>query len=133
MINDAAARINELRREGLGYKRIAARLELPVNTVKSYIRRHPMEAPALAREERCLNCGGLIQQNPGRKEKKFCSDRCRMAWWNTHPEAVQRKTFYEITCACCGQTFQSYGNNARKYCSRSCYDRSRMKGGVGNV
>ena len=29
----------------------------------------------------CKNCGGKLEHTPGRKPKKFCSDKCRMAWW----------------------------------------------------
>ena len=34
-------KIHKLRQEGLGYKKIAAALALPVNSVKTYLRRHP--------------------------------------------------------------------------------------------
>ena len=34
-------RIHKLRQEGLGYKKIAAALDLPVNSVKTHLRRHP--------------------------------------------------------------------------------------------
>ena len=30
---------------------------------------------------KCEYCGIRIEQEPGRKAKKFCSDKCRTAWW----------------------------------------------------
>ena len=132
MTNEEAVKIEELQREGQGYKKIALLLNLPVNTVKSYIRRHPVEQATTAPTQGCLNCGTPLLQKPGKKEKKFCSDRCRMAWWNAHPERVNRKAFYAATCAHCGREFKAYGNRGRKYCSRLCFDQARVKGGPTN-
>lgn len=134
MTNEESLKIEELQREGHGYKKIALMLDLPVNTVKSFIRRHPVNQPtAPALQARgCLNCGSPVVQIPGKKEKKFCSDRCRMAWWNAHPERVNRKAFYAATCAHCGREFKAYGNRGRKYCSRLCFDQARVKGGPTN-
>ena len=54
--------INNYRRQGLGYKKIAAIMELPPNSVKTFIRRHPLEEDACG----CLNCGAPIEQTPHR-------------------------------------------------------------------
>ena len=43
---------------------IAGETGLPVNTVKSYLRRHPVEAQSV-----CLQCGKSVIQAPHRKEK----------------------------------------------------------------
>ena len=123
MASKKTSEILELRRQGLGYKTIAAITGYSVNTVKSTCRSHPP-----LNEKVCLQCGAKIEQLPHRKEKKFCSDKCRMAWWNSHPEAVNRKAVYHFTCAQCGQPFDSYGNDHRKYCSRACYAEARRKG-----
>ena len=80
---------------------IAIALGLSVNTVRSYIRRHP---PEDAVRIGCRRCGKPILQVKGRKAKYFCSDRCRNAWWNAHPEQVQRKAYYRLTCEYCGKT-----------------------------
>jgi len=29
----------------------------------------------------CQNCHKPLKHFPGRKQKKFCCDKCRMAWW----------------------------------------------------
>ena len=106
---------------------IAIALELSVNTVRSYIRRHP---PKDAVQVGCRQCGKPVLQTKGRKAKYFCSDRCRNAWWNAHPEKVQRKAYYRLTCQFCGKEFVSYGNKNRKYCSRLCYADARRSRSV---
>ena len=74
-----------LRRQGQGYKRIAQSLNLPLNTVKSFCRRNEIQ-PVDSDVAHCLFCGAQIEQTSGRKEKRFCSDKCRSQWWNAHPE-----------------------------------------------
>ena len=113
-------KIRELQMQGNGYKKIAKMLGISENTVKSYCRRHPAE-------DSCLQCGRALSHTPDKKRKKFCSDKCRLAWWNTHKEFVKKKTFYTLTCQHCGQIFESYGNNKRKFCSRTCFNDSRRK------
>ena len=123
MATDKSMEIMKFRQQGLGYRRIAAVTGYSLNTVKSVCRR----AAEQQEEKVCLQCGAKVEQPPHRKEKKFCSDKCRAAWWNSHPERVNRKAFYHLVCAHCGQPFESYGNQNRKYCSRRCYDDSRRK------
>ncbi len=123
MATEKSIEIMEYRRQGVGYKRISALTGYPLNTVKSVCRRSQETS-----HKRCLQCGAKIEQPPHRKEKKFCSDKCRMAWWKAHPERVERKAFYHMVCAQCGKSFDSYGNSRRKYCSRSCYNEARRKG-----
>ena len=106
---------------------IALALGLSVNTVRSYIRRHP---PKDAVQVGCRQCGKPVMQVKGRKAKYFCSNRCRNAWWNAHPEKVQRKAYYRLTCQFCGKEFVSYGNKNRKYCSRLCYADARRSRSV---
>ena len=124
MATDKSMEIMKFRQQGLGYRRIAAVTGYSLNTVKSVCRR----AAEQQEEKVCLQCGAKVEQPPHRKEKKFCSDKCRMAWWEAHPERLNRKAFYHLVCAHCGQPFDSYGNDRRKYCSRACYDAARRKG-----
>ncbi len=109
---------------------IAIALGLSVNTVRSYIRRHP---PKDTVEVGCRQCGKPVMQHKGRKAKYFCSDRCRNAWWNAHPEKVQRKAYYRLACRFCGKEFVSYGNKNRKYCSRLCYADARRSHSVSDT
>ena len=84
-----------MRRDGAGYGRIAAKLSISINTVKSFCRRHSLAAKPSASV--CEQCGRLVEQNPGRKQKRFCSDSCRNKWWNAHLELVKRKAGYHFT------------------------------------
>ena len=113
--------INALRLAGVKPAEIALRLGLPASTVRTHIRRHPEIPNTIV----CPTCGKRVVQGTGGRRKKYCSDRCRMAWWNSHPEDILRKAYYTLTCQHCGREFESYGNQKRKYCSRACYDAAR--------
>ena len=143
MTNEQKTVVESLRSQGLGYKRIATQTGISVNTVKSYLRKYgsaavEQDAPAIIpepvpetaadRQFLCRYCGKPVAQNPGRKEKKFCSDSCRTLWWNSHLELVKRKAIYHFTCPACGRDFTAYGNAHRKYCSHSCYIEDRFGG-----
>ena len=118
-------KIMSLQRQGFGYKKIAAELTLPVNSVKSFCRRHPIVEQS-SDEANCLCCGIAVEQHPGRKQKKFCSDLCRQLWWKDHPEKVQRSEKHAYTCPQCGANFTSK-NYGRVYCSRGCFAQARRK------
>lgn len=127
MTKQEIATLNLMRSHDKSAADIAIALGLSVNTVRSYIRRHP---PKDAVQVGYRQCGKPILQAKGRKAKYFCSDRCRNAWWNAHPEKVQRKAYYRLTCQFCGKEFVSYGNRKRKYCSRLCYADARRSRSV---
>ena len=113
--------LNNLRLKGYQPSAIAVVLGIPPGTVRSYIHRHP----DIPNTKSCKHCGKAVLQNAVGKEKKFCSDKCRMAWWNSHQDSVNRKAYYTLTCKNCGKEFESYGNKKRKYCSRECYTAAR--------
>lgn len=128
--------IKSMREYGFGYARIAKRLGMSVNTVRSYCRRNHLMSEDIqpvvpvepgARKCFCKGCGVPVAQNPGRKAKLFCSDSCRTMWWNSHPELVNRKAYYNFTCKYCKKPFTAYGNSKRKYCSRACALADRYK------
>ena len=132
MTNDEKQIIKKLRAEGLGYKSIAAVLKIPVGTVRSFCRREGFDG--LIREIKelpCLWCGSPVVQNPKRKQKKFCSDKCRYKWWNAHPEKLNKcsDSFHKHNCKCCGKEFVHYGRTNGKYCSHECYIKDRFNGG----
>ena len=143
MTNEQKTVVESLRSQGLGYKRIAAQTGISANTVKSYLRKYApvaveQEVPVISPESAvvissdiqpvCRQCGKPVAQNPGRKEKKFCSDSCRTRWWNNHLDLVKRRAIYHFTCPTCGRDFSAYGNAHRKYCSHSCYIEDRFGG-----
>ena len=123
MTNEQRMIVSALRAQGMGYGAIARKVGISENTVKSFCRRNAQKEDKLtvtgADEHWCLCCGAPVAQNVGRKEKKFCSDKCRNKWWNAHLDKVD-----------CGKTFSVYGQAARKYCSHACYIRHRFGGGA---
>ena len=116
-------RISSLKQQGKSAAAIAEALHLPLNTVKSYLRRHPGTEDSHI----CPQCGKAVAQNKGRKEKRFCSDRCRMEWWSSHQSEMNKKAYYTLVCPQCGKEFVSYGNQGRKFCNRECYGKHRRK------
>ena len=127
--------IISLREQGYGYATVAGAVGLKKDTVVAFCRKHGLTGTKAENDrialdaDFCPQCGTLLKQTPGRKRVKFCSDKCRIAWWNSHPEKVNRKATYSFTCAHCGVPFTAYGNSTRKYCSHSCYIADRFKGG----
>lgn len=127
MTDEQKKKLIALRRDGVGYGQIAVAVNISINTVKSFCRRHGLVTKAVASV--CEQCGRPIEQNPGRKRKRFCSDSCRNKGWNTHLELVKRKAVYTFTCPNCGKEFSVYGNSHRKFCSHACYIEYRFGGG----
>ena len=132
MTDKQKEQIKALRQRGMGYIRVAQALGISENTVKSFCRRNKLTGEVkqgkLA-EHFCCYCGIPVTQNPHRKEKKFCSDKCRMKWWNVHADKLNKKTIYSYTCPHCSKAFEVYGNSNRKYCSHACYIADRFQGG----
>lgn len=116
-------RVVELRRRGNSYGDIAEATGTSRNTVKSICRRASI-LDATDAVSGCEQCG--VDLPEGAKARRFCSTECRLAWWHTHPERLNRKAIYEFTCAHCGSPFTAYGNAGRKYCSHACYVRHRF-------
>lgn len=128
----------KLRSEGLGYVKIAREIGVSENTVKSFCRRNAkaeaktdmIHVRKIPQKHFCLQCGTEVEQTAGRKEKKFCSDRCRRKWWNAHPNEVHRRKMHQHKCLACGREFEVYGSSKRKYCSHECYIKARFRGGA---
>ena len=125
--------IAEMRHAGTAISKIADILGISRNTVKSYCKRHNIDVGGTLSYQigdvtLCEQCGKEITQNSLKRYKRFCSDKCRNKWWNTHPNLVTRKAFYEHTCKHCGKPFSAYGNARRKFCSHECYIAERFGG-----
>lgn len=135
MTNEQKQEILSLRKQGLGYMKIAQKLGISQNTVKSYCRRNSLIKPEqiakaapveVATEHFCQQCGIPVKQNDKRKLKKFCSDKCRMIWWNSHRYMIRYGKSAEIICLNCHKAFRAY--SGRKYCSHGCYIQHRFGG-----
>lgn len=125
--------IKIFRESGVSYGEISKILNISIDTVKSFCRRNSLTGYKGSKREDivvkpCEECGLPVIQNPGRKTKRFCTDKCRMNWWNSHPDKVIHKKIYAIKCCYCGKEFNSNGRKDRKYCSHECYAKARTKG-----
>lgn len=131
--------IHEMRRLGCTYRHIAHALILREGTVKTYCVRatkkglispSPSTTPSM-----CKQCGKEIVQQPKRKKKIFCSQKCSQKWWNSHIYMVDQrsKALYHFVCTSCGKSFTAYGNPKRKYCSHECYINTRYYSECDNV
>lgn len=128
-------RITRLRGEGKSYGAIATLLGISASKVKSYCIRHELGGArsSVGRHTAkggCEQCEAPVQQLPGRKHKRFCSDACRMKWWAAHRDQMTQKTTHTFTCRKCGRTFEVYGITQRSYCNRECY--AAFRTGRGN-
>lgn len=134
MTDNLKQSIREMRGSGIGYKKIAQSLDLPVGTVKSFCRRESITATetTVYDENHCRHCGKPLIQKSKVKRRKFCSDQCRVRWWTEHPcsKNGDPKSSHEAKCENCGKTYTVYGNTHRKYCSHECYVEARFGGNV---
>lgn len=118
--------ITELWEQKLGYRKISKIVGISENTVKSFCNKE-RNIPE-RKKDACKECGKPLKQTKGKKRKIFCSDKCRMKWWNNHREQLNKKKTRELMCPGCGKPFPVYGNVKRKYCSHECYIRDRFGG-----
>ena len=118
-------KIRYLRGEGLGYKAIASRLDLTVDTVKSYCKRSGLNGVAAENADNtCRQCGAVLEHTPGVKKRRFCSDQCGRTWWNCHAFLREPNEKYQCVCGFCGRVFHNQ-IKGRKYCGHPCYIKAR--------
>lgn len=116
--------ILKYKQEGLSYSELSAMFKLPLGTVKSLYSR------ALQKYEQqgvCKACGVAISYTKGKKRKIFCSDACRLQWWNHNRHLLASKATITKQCAHCGEVFRSQNYRHRKYCSHHCYVAARYQ------
>ena len=122
--------VMRMRSNGLGYTEIARLLGLSVNTLKSFGRRYDVPSPdILPRKDShsisdCKQCGAALTQTPKHRQKSFCSDRCRYAWWEQNRALA--KNAKPTLCLSCGKPF--FSRKPRKYCNHNCYVAARFGG-----
>lgn len=122
MTSEQKQEISAMQQAGLGYSKIAKVIGVSENTVKSYCRR---QKTIIVSEiiDLCAQCGMPIDKSK-RSSRRFCSDACRIKWWNKHPKADLP---YKEHCAYCGNEMLMRRKNERKYCSHRCYISDRYK------
>ena len=118
MTNPQTEQILMMKARGYGYKKIAKELDISENTVKSVLRRK-------SDASRCKNCGAVLYNTSGHRQKIFCSGKCRYAYWRKNASS---KGTVKSVCLNCGAEFSDYSYRHRKYCSHSCYISNRYKG-----
>ena len=118
--------ILEMRSNGMGYGTIAATLSVSEGTVKSFCRRHQPIAKSLPNAS-CKQCGNVLQNTPGHRQKIFCSEKCRQLYWREHHEQMQCRALIRSVCPACGKSFSDYAGHNRKYCSHACYIAARYR------
>lgn len=135
-----------LRKQGLSFGQIAEKVDISVNTVKSFCRRMNLQCISASKEseskenkenehrntvevhdQTCRQCGAPLKKVPKVKPKQFCCDACRTKWWNIQRSSQNRKGMTTTTCACCGMLFASYQSMNRRFCSHACYIRARFE------
>ena len=114
--------IKTLREQNFSYNAIAKAMGVTVATVKSYCQRSGLAG------NRCRCCGKQLIQREKVKQRKFCSDECRVTWWNSHPELVKRRNPHTVKCLCCGNEFTYFGIKQHKFCCHECYIKHRFEG-----
>lgn len=90
--NTQVENIKKLRESNYSLSQIARMLDMSVNTVKSICRRYGFTAEEPFQNHRetapldimlkCKYCGKLMDNPWNRKQKSFCSDKCRYDYWN---------------------------------------------------
>lgn len=103
----------KLRESGLSFGEIAKELEISRSTVSSICQRAKVQE-----QHRCKNCGVLLKQTSGHRQRIFCSDKCRKAWWraNGNSHSINKK----VVCLTCKKEFIFHESRIRKYCSLAC-------------
>ena len=123
MTREEKNKVQELRHEGKSCNAIAKSLGISPSTVIVFCRNHDENETF----DVCPQCGADLVHTPKHKKKKFCSDKCRTMWWNSHLDQVNRQAYYKAVCKFCGKEIWSYGNNHRSFCSRKCSDEYRRQ------
>lgn len=79
-------KIDNMRKSGFGYRKIAGFLGLSKDAVKYYIQKNNCkinsEITGITLKDICPNCCAPLIQTPHKRKKIYCSDKCRMQAWH---------------------------------------------------
>ena len=127
MTGEQKQQIFIMRKNSLSFADIAEKTGLTKSAVKTFCWRNNLTDAEMQKYASsmylgfCKHCGEPLQQKPKSRPKKFCSDKCRFAWWREHPEEVSRKRLITIKCDNCGQEFSCYPSQKHRFCSHACF------------
>ena len=128
MTNSEKNTILSMKEQNYSFNAIAKSTGLPIGTIKSFLSRDNAQKKLGAVESKeqtidnCRQCGLPLVQGEHRKQRAFCSDRCRMIYWNDHRDLSQRPSAHLQQCEVCGESFYTYKGH---YCSRACAGKAR--------
>jgi len=137
MTGEQKQRIYLLRKKGVAFGIIADKLNVPKNTVKTFCWRNGLSDAELEMPQTnrgymgfCKQCGKALEQKSKSRPKKFCCDKCRLAWWSENSVQLNRSTQEKHTCENCGKEFLQYPSQNRRFCSHGCYIANRYNSEV---
>ena len=130
MKEELKMQIIRLRIDGLGYKKIATALNIPVERVKYTCKRYGYNGLAKNIKEKyqneltdtkdlCKYCNKIFEQPKRGRRREYCSVECKRKWEKTHYKTHQHK------CNYCGKMFES-PSKRQKFCSKKCYYKYRF-------
>lgn len=115
----------KLRESGLSFGDISKQLGISRSTISSIcLRANEHE------KYTCKQCGILLKQTSGHRQRIFCSDKCRKEWWknNGRHHLINNKD----KCLICGKEFIYHESRHRKYCSLTCAYKKKSQGASNN-
>lgn len=133
MTEEQKKKIIELRKLGLGYKKIAKHLGITRDSVRGYCRRNEPFGEYIPPKKKkanktnkveksfCLNCNTEIIQSGKGPKRKYCCNKCRYEYVSKNGN----RRAYSLRCEYCEKEFKAYSVK-RKYCSHDCYIRDRF-------
>ena len=68
----------------------------------------------------CPECGKPVADSDFGRQRVFCSDDCRKAYWKKHKRFEDWESYEKLTCPVCGRIFYGRKDQHRKYCSHAC-------------
>lgn len=121
--------ITAMRRSGRSYQEISSALMIDKDAVRSFCRTHLIEPASDSIHSFCPECGKEITPSSKGRTRRFCSEKCRRAWWkrNRSKEKRSEESMRHAVCLNCGKEFISY-TDGRKFCSHKCYIEHRFGG-----
>ncbi len=94
MTDQERSQIRSYQLDGLTPKQISELTGISQNTVKVHCHRYPVTKAEIADHKGlCRHCGKPLIQTPHKRAKRYCSDKCRMAWCKKNEAHLNKKAF----------------------------------------